>query len=289
MSQSEFLIDPGDPGPTLSYLQKVHGTSIVPVVPGFTGEIASNIKLKRDQLSVEAAANIGYGGIFEVSSKGSSTLFVLDYMMRGSVSATSDPAKVLVSAVYGVGFRIALAATKIEGELQASVAGVAAQAQLGMASVRINIDIIGLPKLPPDSVQSSLLGFSEFNAEQLGALNKTIEAVKRYAEDPANRDQLDPQLIGINAKRVVDDVVLEQSKSIIYALWRIANGSSLSAALAAPDKHNLPGIQPALVRSTYADVIRNTALLLPSTLDKEKPSYDDRNRARRRLNQYKTL
>jgi len=178
----------------------------------------------------------------------------------------------ITAIVWGVGLRVGIAATKFDGNLKASIAGVAAEATVNSNSTFYSTTSIGLGS---DVLSKGGQFFSApsgpFDAGRMDDLGEGLNSLSTYLIGQAREREPSPiYAVGLQPQ---GNLALSEAVSSRWALTRLLEGSSCNGTLKMIDNNNplQAKIDEHRVRSIYQEIINNA--------EDDFPSYDQQLRA----------
>lgn len=256
-----FPINPERPTQSMSDLANFLGLSHIPTPPTYDDKPIDQItNIKRQQVSLDFAGKIGYGDVVSGATDINTKFFLIEYMMTRPVLAGAAD-EVFYSATYGAGFRIALKVRQVNVEAEINLGKLAAQAELGMIEVDVDIRVLGLPGHP--AISDDLIGFKPFGQELLDSVNQTISDLQAYAKTSTS---LDPVLLAVTPRRALLPILMIEGESLVYAMNRIGKAWPLRKAL----KKKAAGMSEELIRAIYAQVMRNPSMTIPGDVSEQE-------------------
>jgi hypothetical protein len=212
----------------------------------------SSFKVINDSISVSVAARLGIGSIFSGQVSASDMGFYFDAVaMTDQYVEKPLPDTTVLATRWGVGIRIVLRVTSTTANASLNFGLVGAAVELGQAHARYEVDGIGIGIDGLTLVLGELSSIGDFRYETYQKISNSL-VPKLGALLTSKASTLQPQPMGVILAKPVD--LVEISRSVYYAMVSIANGRSLSDALArSPLGLDRDAIHDVYVRATQTE------------------------------------
>ena len=125
------------------------------------------------------------------------------------------------------------------------------------------------------------------NVDKFGELKVWEETVLNYVT--SDRTNLAPVLVSASVN-INGDKLLNDVPGVRFALWRISKGVKLREAISILDSGQVPEVDPGSVRSVYASVFNDPAMIIPGhDSENRNPGPAEKKQAKDWLEEYKNV
>lgn len=193
----------------------------------------SDVEVKVFNMDARAMLDLSYGSVvFDGSVE--AYYFIMDVM-----AYTSDVKRIASNVKEGrhtlrrrgVGFRIMIGAAGMEIDGALDIKKIAAAAEFGLVTCKVNIEIEGLSNIDLNKMPIiAHIQQNSLNAEFYRKLGESMEYLVDYIVEAEDED-IDIQDIDIVELGLPDHDEKNIARSYIYSLWQIYYGHSLSRSI----------------------------------------------------------
>ena len=212
--------------------------------------------LVTSQLNVAYGFSLNIPASFKAELKGDVMFYLLELMAL--LPETTEPSNKFDGLVWGLGIRVAIAATNLDSNLTASIAGVAASSSLKLSTANYAVVSEGLG---PDILDKAGPFFKNatgsFNAEQIQNMGQGLQQISQFLSDSTANHPPKP-VFAISETPKTESAIIS-SVSTCYALNRITVGNSFNEAKKELKKDVAPEAYVNLfqVMSIYYELVHN--------------------------------
>ena len=199
---------------------------------------------------------------------------------------------VLGAAKYGVGFRLTLEIEEMASDGDIELGQLAAQAELGQARVMFSVELKGFDEDNFPTIPDDLVNLRGLDIDQYAKIQTLMNNVLKHFTNPANSDSYQPELLGVNLRKLYEDDAEDIIRFGNYALWRIIKGSSLKESFALAEEKSVL-VNTEIVKQVYAMIFQREEFVLPGSESTEigtrKPTSIEKSIARIWLKDFKNV
>ncbi len=213
----------------------------------------SGFRISGTELSLSIAAKLNISGLFDGSYIQNERAYLLDAAaFLDKYREDSIAPGVMAMTRWGVGFRVAMRASDIQGGLKLSYGTVAAAVDLGLAKARYEIVGVGIGIDVLVKILKNVSLAGQLNGENFFKLaNEVPKIIAEYIE--ANKASLVAQPMAAGIVRDLDSDRIETARSIFFAMYCLSKPWPLKTAL----ERAMATLDKDLIRFTYAMIAGN--------------------------------
>jgi len=225
--------------------------------------------LVTSQLNVEYGLTINLPATFQNELSGDVMFYLLELMAL--LPEAPHPSEEFQGLVWGLGVRVGIAMTRLDNNLTASIAGVAASSTLGFSNANYAVRAEGLG---PGVIGSAgpffknILG--SFNAEHIQSLGEGLQAISTYlVEETKDREPVPVYAISETPKTELSKI---HAVSACYALNSIARVLSYDKAQEQLDHNHAyeQYVNLLEVKSIYREIVNEAGSGSPTKSQTER-------------------
>ena len=250
-------------GSFLALANKEQAEELKPVALDAGENPFTGFKVFQRSLNSSVASTLGFSGLFSASADMNSRAVIYEAFLFTDKYAQQPLGGLIFATRWGAGLRLVLKVTDIKGAGSLGIGAVAAKVELGQAAAQFEIEGIGIsdPK-----ILGALPGPGDFDYTNYQKILSATDKVKSFMAK--NQEDLTPRPFQVGLVQPPERDLIERSRSVVYAVRRIAKRVTMSEAL---DTAIGSEFDANTIRSVYEyfDVEANS-----------KPSYDERDKAR---------
>ncbi len=221
--------------------------------------VGTSIIGRSTRITKDISLSTGYRGYFKSGSTLNQEVHLFEFMLPITIQTNNDD-NLVKSATYASGFRVVFHVTDIKTELEVGFAGFAAQAELGLANIRVLFEIFGLgdTKLKGDNIDlADLFLFNKFDVKSYSEIIKTQRALVNFFQN--NTSGLIPELVSVEIDPNIE-FTNEDRQSRAFAYAQILADNTLEEAIkTAQDRDDLSIDENILVK-IYHKIIEDKPL-----------------------------
>ncbi len=270
LNHNWYPIDPSltNKGAFHALSQEKNAGRLKPIPLDKNDQAFAQIRVLQNSLSMDTAQSLGVA-VASIQSNFRAFCLTYEVMMFSDKVSTKPVGGKIYGTRWGAGLRVMLkvANVDINAEAKLTFGAIAASAQLGMASVEYEINVIGIndPK-----IVSLLPGPGEFNFESYSKILDAADEVKKYMSKKDAKLEAKPFQVFLTDDFKRD--VFKDSQSVIFACRQVMNKTNLLNALKKADSR----YNKEIIKSTYKKFGINDQT--------ERPNKDKRVKAEHFLN-----
>lgn len=219
-----------------------NANEIKPVILENRDDQFSQFRVMQNSYNIQLANQLGIGvGAIDTNFNS----FVLSYeAMLFSEKITQIPiGGKIYGTRWGAGIRVNLKISDIKSGIKFDFGAIAANVELGLANVEYELNGIGITK--PDII-SILPSPGNFNFGNYKVILDAVDNIREYMSKNSNELVAKPFQVYLSDE--INNDLLTESKSVVYAMRKIAHRNTLQDAL-----NNIQGkFNASIIKSVYA-------------------------------------
>jgi hypothetical protein len=187
--------------------------------------------VKISQYTRRLGVTLGYGGLFNFSTDVKSSLYLIEFLATSP--EISVPEQENLAVTMGVGVRVILVTTQVEGKGVGNLAGISAMATLSTAHHNYTVDFVGLPGSVRQSFNNAFPIQPTFNLDVMRSFGAAISQLADSMVQLAKKqpEKLEPKMVSLVEFVPEPYSTLGIAASNGYALHRITQNDTYDDAV----------------------------------------------------------
>ncbi|WP_338869428.1 hypothetical protein [Myxococcus stipitatus] len=250
-------IDPGlDENGNIRVLVPIFGAEAsVPypqLAPVFDPAMGIEVLSSYYESTLQAAASIGMGGLFQMKAEGFYKAVVMDFRAGFPKFRTGAPGTTkILGTFWGVTVRVAMRVRTIAASARMDLASLAASVETGAAEVQYSVSAVGVDRRIFAAALRGVPLFGKLDYTGFARLSAALVALKAPLTDRLSTHPLLP--ISVWVENPFDANIISEGRSVRWAMSKISSRVKYETALAqAPSWANLM-----IARRAYQDILGN--------------------------------